>query len=170
MLCSVTEGKLWRVTDDKLWRVTEFLLWKLNNNPYVTLHNIYYGVLHNISSVALLNKSYVTKKFTEFSENLKNFNYSLYSDNGGLIYGNGSGRTRGGGRGSYTSTHQPHPVYPLLISLQISPYSSISPHSPTTTLPRVSYLHISPYISLFRHFRLNIMFFRNNYYVHSNKA
>ena len=124
------------------------------NNPYVTLHNIYYGVLHNISSVALPNKSYVTKKITEFSENLKNFNSSLYSDNGGLIYGNGSGGTRGGGQGNHTSTHQHLHVYPhtpisphippnIPIFLQIFSFHSIN--SPTCVLP--SYISIYLVIS-----------------------
>ena len=122
---------------------------ELLKNPYVTLHNIYYGVLHNISSVALLNKSYVTKKFTEFSENLKNFNYSLYSDNGGLIYGNGSGRTGVRGRGSYTSTHPHRHVYPH--TLYSSKYLHISPNIPillqqlTHVCPTFIYLHISRY-------------------------
>ena len=126
-----------------------FCYGELVNNPYVTLHNIYYGVLHNISSVALLNESYVTKKFTEFSENLKNFNYSLYSDNGGLIYGNGSGRTDVWGRGSYTSTHQHHHVYPispnLSKSLHIPPNILIPLHQLSHVCPTFIYLHISRY-------------------------
>ena len=126
-----------------------FCYGELLKNPYVTLHNIYYGVLHNISSVALHNKSYVTKKFTEFSENLKKFNYSLYSDNGGLIYGNGSGGTDVWGRGSYTSTHPHLHVYPIPPNLSkyphIPPNILISLHQLSHVCPTFIYLHISRY-------------------------
>lgn len=126
-----------------------FCYGELPKNPYVTLHNIYYGVLHNISSVALLNKSYVTKKFTEFSENLKNFNYSLYSDNGGLIYGSGSGGTRGGGQGNHTSTHPHLHVYPIPPNLSkyphIPPNILIPLHQLSHVCPTFIYLHISRY-------------------------
>ena len=125
-----------------------FCYGELLNNPYVTLHNIYYGVLHNISSVALLNKSYVTKKFTEFSENLKNFNYSLYSDNGGLIYGSGSGGTRGGGRAiTLPHIHTPTCIPSSYLSkyLHIPPNIPILPQQLSHVCPTFIYLHISRY-------------------------